>query len=369
MIRINLLKETEPVKSVRAFPVVPVAIAVGALIIIGGGAGVVLTTVRNRPKAPVSMVAQKKDTLSRKVIAQDTGKTASPAVSVGNQVSTAPVAEAVKPLPVGKNAVAAKEPPKPEEKKVSASPNPAEMTKGKFSPSTHTSDKVVEDVVRDRNRRNVTDLLSLAYKEMSRGEKINYELAFTKKVFELLTIAVPEGIEFSSLTIDSFTVVKAVGLGPSRELVGRLFGSLRDNKLVLRERPISSIRPVGMSGYRFEFSCEAAFGFDTTRTYRAMSELKPHEGFNGMLRSFSTLAARDGIAIHGGLERTGTEKATGFRRYSYRLSGSGAYRDFVKLVLDLQTEHLPCSFNKIQLKARNDAKISIEADIVFTLLD
>jgi hypothetical protein len=49
------------------------------------------------------------------------------------------------------------------------------------------------------------------------------------------------------------------------------------------------------------------------------------------------------------------------------MSGSGKYRDFVKFVLALYSEHLPCSFNRIQLKAWNDTTIAIDADLVFTL--
>ena len=111
------------------------------------------------------------------------------------------------------------------------------------------------------------------------------------------------------------------------------------------------------------------FGADTTEAYNATSNLKPHESFNGMLSAFSKLTANDGVRLQDGLTRISTQKVAGCRRYTYHMAGRGAYRDFVKLILDLQKERMPCSFNRIQLSAWNDANIAIDAEIVFTLLD
>jgi hypothetical protein len=369
MIKINLLNENKKKKGANGLPHLPIVVILLSFVVIAAIIGIVVKITGSRPEEPQVASVEKKETMALLADTQfkrDTSAVSTPAVK---QKAAEPVEEAVKSPPPEKNTKPSKEPVKPAVEMKPAVGIPPDTSKSKFAPSTHASADVVEDVVRDKARKSGSELMALSYKEMSRGEKINYEIAFTKKIFELITHAVPEGIEFSSLGIDSFTVIKATGIGPSRELVASLFRSLRDEKnLHLRERPASSIRPLGRKGYRFDFSCDATFGVDTS-TYIATSDLKPHESFSDMLKVFSKLVSSDGISLQGGLDRIANEEAAGCRRYTYHMSGSSAYRDFVKLVLDLQKKRLPCSFNRIHLRARNDTKITIDADVVFTLLD
>jgi hypothetical protein len=364
MIKINLLKENSVEKNTHRFPksfgVIFLAfIAIAVTIFVVSNLG---NRSKEPPFAPVENKAVLPETTDTRVVAGPSSESSPPA----NQS----VAEPAKPLPADTPSQPTKEPARTAEETSPAAGVPGDSSKNDFSPSTHASDEVIEEVVHDRSGKNGADLPALSYNEMSQGEKINYEIAFTKKIFGLLTRVVPEGIEFSSLTIDSFTVIKAIGIGSNRELVGNLFRSLRNEKILhLRDRPISSIRPLGGKGYRFDFSCEASFGVDTSQEYLATSNLKPHESFNGMLKAFSSLVSRDGITLEAGLDRIATEKTSRFRRYTYHMSGGGTYLGFVKLVLDLQQKRLPCSFNRIQLKARSNMKVAINADVVFTLQD
>ena len=239
MIKINLLKENGPQKSVRTFPFKTILIVLFSLVFVAAIIGIVFKTMGNRPKEPAVALVEKNDTVP---VPADTLKAVHPSVAPApnvkpqaagpvNEPAKSPmVPESAQTIPVEKNPKRVKVPiQSAPEKQASAEFSPA-TSKNNYAPSTHASDKVIEDVVREKARRSGTDFVSLTYKEMSHGEKINYEIAFTRKIFELLTHAVPEGIEFNSLTIDSFSVIKAVGLGRSRELVSDLFSSLRWKK-------------------------------------------------------------------------------------------------------------------------------------------
>jgi hypothetical protein len=361
MIKINLLK-IEQKKGAHSFPVKAIVISALSLCVVAVVLAIVFHGAGNHPARSSSVPVEKKVTAP---VPADTVKVESRLSDVG-QRETLPDSgtrkpETAQPTPAGQGPTSVQSAEGPEKKQVVAA------GKNAFAPSTHIGAEVIEDVVLDRSRKSSAELVALSYKEMSRGEKINYEIAFAGRVFQLLTHAAPDGIGFNSLIIDSFSTVKATGLAPTRELVGMLFRSLRNENLVLRERPVSSIRSVGGQGYRFDVACEASFGVDTSETYIATANLKPHESFNGMQRTFFKIASNDGVRLPGGLVRISTEKWGGYRRYYYHMSGSGKYRDFVKFVLALYSEHLPCSFNRIQLKAWNDTTIAIDADLVFTL--
>jgi hypothetical protein len=85
-----------------------------------------------------------------------------------------------------------------------------------------------------------------------------------------------------------------------------------------------------------------------------------------VLRTFANDATRDGLYLRDAPLRIAGEKAGQYRRFTYHISGRGTYRNFVKFVLQVSSEHLPCAFSTVRLKARSDGKLDLAADVVFT---
>ncbi|MCU0609935.1 MAG: hypothetical protein MUF22_09240, partial [Chitinispirillaceae bacterium] len=206
----------------------------------------------------------------------------------------------------------------------------------------------------------------LAYSDLSTSEKINYETVFAKNILQYLADAVPESVGFTSLVIDSFSIIKATGAAPSREVVTRLFNALRSDRLELRGAPYSSIRPNGNRGFTFVFCCDASFGVNPAEPYQTADHLEPHENLPAMLDRFKRLAADNKIVLKKGLQEVSIEASSGFRRHHYTLSAGGTYRNVVKFVLQADKAHLPCAFRTLRLKARSRAVVDIDANLIFT---
>jgi hypothetical protein len=244
------------------------------------------------------------------------------------------------------------------------------LPEAEYEPSTHVKPTMVEDVVADvdaaKPRSPSGDILDLSYNEMSRGEQINYEYSFARNVLQILTAAVPGGIGFSSLAIDSFQNVSAVGLAGSREQVTALFNNLRSNKFELLDPPQSSIRPAGKQGYRFSFTCRVSLGMNPADPWQLTDHVESRENLSSYTKTVARLAARNALFLRSNLVHLSSAKSGNYRRFTYHLSGSGSYRNFVKFVLDAYKERVPCAFSRIKLQARNDGQVEAAADIVFT---
>lgn len=238
-----------------------------------------------------------------------------------------------------------------------------------YQPSTHVKSQVVEEVVNDidaSGRRKAVDLTDLAYGEMSLGEQINYEFVFVKNVLQIFTRAVPAGIGFTMLGIDSFQTVSGAGLAPSRENVIGLFENLRREKIEMRDPPGSSIRQAGNQGYRFSFTGAIRFGVNQADPWRLTDHLEPRETVRSAVDALSRRLAAAGLRCAVRPSHLSTNKIGTFRRSSYRFSGSGPYLAFVRFVLDLNDARVPCAFSSIRIKARSSGGIDFSADAVFT---
>jgi hypothetical protein len=239
-----------------------------------------------------------------------------------------------------------------------------------FEPSSPTKQKMVEDVVSDIPEATGKDagsvLARLSYSEMSRGEQINYEFTFAKNVLQILTRAVPEGIGFSSFSIDSFQTVSAQGVAPSREQVTSLFSSLRREKFELSTPPRSTIRPSGRQGFKFVFSCDVPLGSNPAEPWLLTDHLESRTQLGTYVRAFAKTASRTGVVLTHGLTHVRTYQSGSWRRSVYHFSGRGNYRNFVRFVLQLNLDRIPCAFSMMHLRARSGGSVDISADIVFT---
>jgi hypothetical protein len=229
---------------------------------------------------------------------------------------------------------------------------------------------MVEDVVPDvpatpdKGSRSV--LAGLSYAEMSRGEQINYECTFAKNVLQILTRAVPEGIGFSTFSIDSFQTVSAVGYAPKRELAASLFINLRREKFEVSNPPNSSIRPGGRQGFRFSFTCQVPLGSNPAEPWLLTDRLESRGQLGAGVKAFTKAASRSGLVLSQGLTHIKTSKTGAWRQSIYHLTGRGSYRNFVGFVLLVNQNRIPCAFNTIHLRARSAGSVDISVDVVFT---
>ena len=195
--------------------------------------------------------------------------------------------------------------------------------------------------------------------------KINSDVAFAKLVLQKLTDAVPDGIGFGTLSIDSFSTVTGVGTGAMREPVSALFINLRRAPMNLLGLPASYIGNNDGDGYSFVFVCKPSFGNAPANSLLAAAGLVPQKKLPAVIKTFSKIAARSGLSLPKGLSRKAVRKAGGYTHNIYRLSCSGTYKDFVSFVLNCDQAQVLCAFASVRLTARSAAVVDISADIDF----
>jgi hypothetical protein len=195
--------------------------------------------------------------------------------------------------------------------------------------------------------------------------KINSDVAFAKLVLQKLTDAVPDGIGFGTLSLDSFSTVTGVGTGAMRDTVSALFINLRRAPMNLLGLPASYIGNNDGDGYSFVFVCKPSFGNAPANSLLAAAGLVPQKKLPAVIKTFSKIAARSGLSLSKGLSRKAVRKAGGYTHNIYHLSCSGTYKDFVSFVLDCDQAQVLCAFASVRLTARSAAVVDISADIDF----
>lgn len=239
-----------------------------------------------------------------------------------------------------------------------------------FTPSTYKKTDIVEEVVREisseRAGGGTGRLLDLSYDKLSFLEKVNYEVLFGKNVFELLSRAVPQGIGLRSLEVADFQSIYAVGLGTTRELVSATFIALKSEKLELLPQPFSYITSNNGDGYRFVVTCKTKFGLDLTDPFQASDHIPSREDIPLLTKKITGIGERAGLQWSGSPLQLDAEKIGAFRRFHYRYRGTASYSDFVKFLLSLHENKIPCAFKKINLIALDGSAVEIESQLIFT---
>lgn len=352
MITINLLKKTSSRRGgssgTRLAGTIVAVVLV--LVIVVAGAGLVRwwmthprpegkitapVAIKAEPeKKPVPAAAPAPQAVSEKKALQ---AAVVPTQPIPEKKPVPPVAAAPQPVPVKKHALAAAavQQPVPEKKAV---PETAVKTPAPSRPEPETS-------------------------EVEILRKINGNILFVKNVFQKLTEAVPEGIRFGTLSVDSFSTVTGIGTGETREQVSALFLNLRRGNLNMLGTPHSSIGNNEGKGYAFVFVCKPSFGELSADKLKGAGDFMPRSRLPGVIKRFSKIAARNKVQLQGGLSRRTAEKTGNYMHSVYRLSCSGTYRNFVAFVLDFDQAQAACAFPAVRITARNDAIVDISADI------
>jgi hypothetical protein len=352
MITINLLKKTSSrrggASGTRLAGIIVAVVLV--LVIVVAGAGLVrwwMTHPRLEGKI-TAPVAIKTETEKKPVPA------AAPALQAVSEKKPLPAAVVPsQPVPEKKPVppVAAAPQPVPEKKPVLAAAAVQQpVTEKKAVPETAVK----------------TPAPSIPEPETSEAEilrEINGNMLFVKNIFQKLTEAVPEGIGFGTLSVDSFSTVTGIGTGETREQVSALFLNLRRGNMNVLGSPHSSIGNNDGEGYAFVFVCKPSLGASSADKLKEAGDFVPRSKLPGVIKGFLKIAARNNVQLHGGLSRRTSEKTGNYMHSIYHLSCSGTYRNFVAFVLDLDRAQTACAFPAVQITGRNDAIVDISADI------
>jgi hypothetical protein len=243
------------------------------------------------------------------------------------------------------------------------------MVKKESAPSTYSQKYIVEDVVKEVSDANqkltASGMLTLPYGELSFAEKINYEILFAKNVAELLGRAVPGGIGLRSLEAENFQTLYVVGLGSSKDLIQGMVTALKGERVEILPPPYSFIKPNDGKSFKFAFSCKLEFGLNLTDPI-IDAPFASKGDVMSQVSAFTQAAKECGIIVAMHPKQISSEKVGVYYRNCYQWSGTGSYKNMVKLIMQLYQTTTKCAFKRISLTALSGANLRIESQILFT---
>ncbi|MCX7727035.1 MAG: hypothetical protein N2053_09330 [Chitinispirillaceae bacterium] len=249
-----------------------------------------------------------------------------------------------------------------------------QKTTTSFLPSTSKKkSNIVEEVVREiteergisgqnRNRGEI----DLPYEELSLLEKINFEVLFGKRMFEIVSRSIPLGIGLKTLEITNFQSMYAVGLAKTKEEVSSVFITLRSEKLELLPQPHSYITSNNGEGYRFVVTCKSRFGLDLSDPFMATDNLPARSDINIILAKVKNIADSIKIGLKRDILSMGGEKVGIYRRFTYQFKCVTSYSKFVGFIVELYNRRVPIAFKSIKMEALNDSAIDIRSEFLLT---
>ncbi|NLG16158.1 MAG: PilN domain-containing protein [Fibrobacter sp.] len=236
-----------------------------------------------------------------------------------------------------------------------------------YKPPAPVKSKIIEEVVREMNDSDTRKgILEIPYQEMAFSERVNYEVLFGKRIFEMLSRAVPDGIGLKTLELENFQTLYALGISNSKERITEAFNTLRQEQMELLPKPHSYIASDQGNGYRFVVTCKAELGNDHADQFQAMDHLLSRAELPVVLKKISDLAAKCDVKFKPDPLQLSAERVGAYRRFVYRFSGTSTYKDFVRLVLRLHNDKVPCAFKKITIKAKTESLTDVSAEVLLT---
>ncbi|HEX3019588.1 MAG TPA: hypothetical protein VHP36_04770 [Chitinispirillaceae bacterium] len=237
-----------------------------------------------------------------------------------------------------------------------------------YKASTHSPARVVEDVVKEvtTEKNSSSGFLDIAYNDMAFNERVSYEVLHTKKVLEMLSRTFSEGIGLRKLEISKFQTVYAVGLGDTKELISQTFNALRRERVELLPKPYSFITSNG-KGFRFSVTLKTNFGLDFTDRFQAIDHLVSREYLSDQVKKVVKTARLDNVILNEEPKQLDVQIIGGYRRYDYKIKAECTYKDFVRFVMDLNNEQIPCAFKEISINALAGSTIGVDAEILITV--
>jgi hypothetical protein len=243
------------------------------------------------------------------------------------------------------------------------------VVKKESAPSTYNQPLVVEDVVREvsdsRQKLSVSGLLSLPYDELSFAEKVGYEALFARNVVELLGRTVPGGIGLRSLETDNFQTVYAVGLSGSKDLIQSMLSAMKNEGITMLPPPYSFVKPNDARSFKFAVTCKVEFGLNLADSV-VDAPLPSNDALASVVKKFEQCARENAITFTKQPAHVSTEKVGSYYRHSYQWSGTGSYKNFVRMVVRLYEMKMICAFKRISLVAQSGSAVKIDSHIILT---
>ncbi|HEX2959477.1 MAG TPA: hypothetical protein VHO70_21765 [Chitinispirillaceae bacterium] len=232
----------------------------------------------------------------------------------------------------------------------------------------HSGPNMIEEVVKEVGEEHDEQRkLNIPYAEMTFLEKVNYEVAYGRTVFQLLSRAIPSGIGLKLLEVDNFLTVYATGIGQTRELISSTFNALKSEHLEILPQPHSYITANGNKGYKFVVTCKTGFGIDHSDSFQPWEHIGTRDDIPFLLKRISDISSANNVRFSRKPSQISAEDVGLYRRYIYNFKGKGDYKNFVSFILGLYNEKIPCAFKRVALKAGDGAVIDIDLEILLTL--
>jgi hypothetical protein len=238
-------------------------------------------------------------------------------------------------------------------------------------PSSLSGSKVVEEPVREVRDMPVPlerqGFLNMPYEEMRFPEKVNYEILFARKVFELLATTMPEEIGLREVKLRDYDRIYCRGRSSSRDSVVQAFTNVRAAPVKLHPKPQTYIRSQG-NDYVFAMTATPEFGLDLQAPFLdlGLGHLPSRQALEQTVRRIIQSARESGIRFSKSPTRSNTSSVGHYRRFYYQFSGNASFEDFVTFVRRLHDKEIPCAFRRLNLKARNARTVSVSGELVIT---
>jgi hypothetical protein len=256
---------------------------------------------------------------------------------------------------------------------VSEHPEKQYQVEEKLKPSTHSeASAVIEDVVQEQDesgellRQN--GVLELPYEQLSMAEKINYEILFAKNLCEILSVTVPSGIGFRTLSAKGFNRIEGVTFTSSRELITGMLTSFKERRIEPLPKPSSVIRKME-AGYQFAFVAEVRSGLNLREQFIDMElgHLAVRDNLPFMMKKLEYVARNSSLTMSGKPQKLSEQAEGRFLKARYVIKGDVSYENFVRFVNGLHEERIPCAFEEFKLSAKSREVCSFEANLLFTM--
>jgi hypothetical protein len=208
---------------------------------------------------------------------------------------------------------------------------------------------------------------NLSYASMRIEQRICYEMLFTKRVFDLLSAAVPSAVKtLDSLALDSFAVLHVAGSAGTKEQVVALLAALKQPGVTLRPRPQTRVSG-GEGGLQFCIAADASFGLPPGDPFvdSAIVRLPTPDLHTAQVRQFQQLAAGNNVNLRHGLSLVSRQKAGAYRRYTYRMDATTAgYQELSRFVAALYAGRVLCAMGNLRL-AGSAGRATLSAEVYF----
>lgn len=226
------------------------------------------------------------------------------------------------------------------------------------------SESIVEEII-DSVSKNLpkTAIGSKPYEEMTKWEKMDYEVKFNCLLLEELSKITPNGVLFNSIKISDYKLLVAEGTATDREMASVLFSRIKNDRWKLFPKPKTNIRDGG-SFYYFRIEAE----YYPTMSNFVKKPINP-DNIPDRLHLIGVKEAVVKTVNSAGLKSQGlvlvkSQYEPDVKEYVYNINISGEFQNLLVFSKELAQMDVPVRNSEISIK--NNGK-SIEGVVKITI--